>query len=80
MRYIATVDDQTFTIAVPENGHQRTVTLGGRALDVDWQPVGDAPLAVGEAGMSRAGHYSLLIGARSFDVYIQPVADRKSVV
>ena len=45
MRYIATVDDQTFTIAVPENGHERTVTLGGRALDVDWQPVGDAPLA-----------------------------------
>ena len=74
MRYIATVDDQTFTIAVPENGHQRAVTLGGRALDVDWQPVGDAPLAAGEAQMSRAGHYSLLIGARSFDVYIQPVA------
>jgi pyruvate carboxylase subunit B len=74
MRYIATVDDQTFTIAVPENGHERTVTLGGRALDVDWQPVGDAPLAAGEAQTSYAGHYSLLIGARSFDVYIQPVA------
>lgn len=74
MRYIATVDDQTFTIAVPENGHERTVMLGGRALDVDWQPVGDAPLAAGGAQTSHAGHYSLLIGARSFDVYIQPVA------
>lgn len=73
MRYVATIDEQTVTMDLPENGHQREVTLGDRALAVDWQPVGEATLTAGE-GESRAGHYTLLVGARSFDVYIQPVA------
>lgn len=74
MRYIASIDEQTFTIALPENGQQREVTLGERSLPVDWLPVGDMSLATGEAGNSQAGHYSLLVGARSFDVYVQSVA------
>ena len=73
MRYVATIDEQTVTMDLPENGHQREVTLGDRALAVDWQPVGEATLTAGESE-SRAGHYTLLVGARSFDVYIQPVA------
>jgi biotin carboxyl carrier protein len=73
MRYVATLQNQTITIDLPTNGHQRDVTLGNRALAVAWRPVGETSLTVGEASEMRAGHYSLLVGARSFDVYIQPV-------
>lgn len=74
MRYIATIDEHTYTVGLPENGHQREVTLGERPLTVDWLPVGDTSLAGGDTGNSQAGHFSLLVGARSFDVYVQPVA------
>lgn len=73
MRYIATIDDQTYSIGLPENGHQREVTLDERPLKVDWLPVGDTSLVGGDAGNSEAGHFSLLVGTRSFDVYLQPV-------
>ena len=74
MRYITTIDEQTYSVGLPENGHQREVTLDERPLMVDWLPVGETSLAVGDAGNSQAGHFSLLVGARSFDVYVQPVA------
>ncbi|MGE5335184.1 MAG: biotin/lipoyl-containing protein [Nitrososphaerota archaeon] len=74
MRYVATIGEQSHTIDVGDDGHQRETTLDGKPLSVDWRPVGGAALPSGEATGNRAGHYSLLVGSRSFDVYVRPVA------
>lgn len=73
MRYVATIGEQTYTIGLREDGHQREVTLGDNRLTVDWRPVGGAALSTGKDNADQAGHYSLLLGAQSFDVYVQPV-------
>jgi biotin carboxyl carrier protein len=73
MRYVATVGEQTYTIGLQEDGHQREVTLGDNRLTVDWQPVGGAALSAGKDDRDRAAHYSLLLGAQSYDVFVQPV-------
>jgi biotin carboxyl carrier protein len=69
MRYVVSIGERKATLEIDENGHLRAVTLNGDALDVDWQPVG---------GGALAGHYSLLIGSRSFDVYIRAVEGEAS--
>lgn len=73
MRYIATVGEETYTIGLQDDGHQREVTLGDKHLLADWRPVGGATPPAGMLDSSQAGHYSLLIGPNSFDVYVQPV-------
>ncbi len=74
MRYVANVGENTYTIGVQDDGHQREVTLGDRRLTADWRPVGGASLAADGANNAEAGHYSLLVGEHSFDVFVQPVA------
>ncbi len=74
MRYVATIGEQTYTIGLQEDGHQREVTVGDNHLTVDWQPVGGAALSAGKAASDHAGHYSLLLGVQSFDIFVQPVA------
>jgi biotin carboxyl carrier protein len=69
MRYVATLGERQVTLEIGENGHLRAVMLEGQALDIDWHPVGGATLRPGAEG----GHYSLLIGSRSFDVYVRAV-------
>jgi pyruvate carboxylase subunit B len=49
------------------------VTLGDNRLTVDWRSVGGAALSTGIDDRDEAGHYSLLLGAQSFDVFVQPV-------
>lgn len=73
MRYVATVGEQGYAIGVQDDGHQREVTLGDRQLTVDWRPVGGAALPPGGNDSSQAGHYSLLVGELSFDVFVQPI-------
>lgn len=73
MRYVATVGERTYTIGLQEDGHQREATLGDNRLTVDWRPVGGAALSTGIDDRDEAGHYSLLLGAQSFDVFVQPV-------
>jgi biotin carboxyl carrier protein len=73
MHYIATVGERTYTIGLQEDGHQREVTLGDNRLTVDWRSVGGAALSTGIDDRDEAGHYSLLLGAQSFDVFVQPV-------
>jgi len=73
MRYVATVGERTYTIGLQEDGHQREVTLGDNRLTVDWRSVGGAALSTGIDDRDEAGHYSLLLGAQSFDVFVQPV-------
>lgn len=71
MRYVATVGEQAYTIGLQEDGHQREVTLGNNRLTVDWRPVGGAALSAVKDDPAQAGHYSLLLGAHSFDIYVQ---------
>jgi len=73
MRYVATVGEQSYTIGLREDGHQREVTLGDNRLTVDWRPVGGAALSPGKDDPDRAGHYSFLLGSQSYDVFVQPV-------
>jgi biotin carboxyl carrier protein len=73
MHYVATVGERTYTIGLQEDGHQREATLGDNRLTVDWRPVGGAALSTGIDDRDEAGHYSLLLGAQSFDVFVQPV-------
>lgn len=73
MRYVATIGEQTYTIGLREDGHQREATLGDNRVTVDWRPVGGAALSAGTDDADQAGHYSLLLGAQSYDVFVQPV-------
>ncbi len=72
MRYVATVGEHSYTIGLQEDGHHREVTLGDLHLNVDWRLIGTAALPAGQDDVGQAGHYSLLIGDRSFDVYVLP--------
>ncbi|HUY77558.1 MAG TPA: biotin/lipoyl-containing protein [Ktedonobacterales bacterium] len=75
MRYSVTVGDRTLTITLDDDGHHQRVTLDGRAVAVDWRPVGGATLpaagASAEGEQASAGHYSALIGDRSYDIFIR---------
>ncbi len=80
MRYSVTVGDRTLTIALDDDGHSQRVTLDGREVAVDWRPVGGATLGAevtGAAGtegdQAPAGHFSALIGDRSYDIFIRPI-------
>ena len=55
----ATVDGQRHRVEVVGGRGRYTVTLDGRALDVDWQP-GPGPFA------------SLVVGGRSHDIGLEP--------
>lgn len=76
MRYVVSIGERKATLEVDEDGHLRAVTLDGAALEVDWQPVGGAALGAGPGAL--AGHYSLLIGNRSYEVYIRAVEGEAS--
>src|SRR5260370_41547926 len=72
MRYVATIGERQITVEVSESGHVRRVTIDGTEHVVDWQPVGGAALSPGES--ASAGHYSLLVGTRSYDLFVHPFA------
>jgi hypothetical protein len=57
MKYIATVDDQTYEIEINTDGE---ITLDGRRLTMDLQSVAGQPV------------YSLIIDGRSIEAYVLP--------
>jgi biotin carboxyl carrier protein len=71
MRYVASSGERHVTIELGENGQRRHVTLDDTSFEVDWQAVGGAVLRA--APGAAEGHYSLLIGERSFDCYVRSV-------
>jgi biotin carboxyl carrier protein len=73
MRYAASSGDRNARIEVGEDGHVRQITVDNQALDVDWQPVGGAVPQPGGGG--GAGHYSLLVGGRSYEAYVRTVEE-----
>jgi biotin carboxyl carrier protein len=70
MRFVATVGDNRLIIGLEENGHLRRVSLAGQDVTVDWRLVGDSPT---EPTAQRAAHYSVLVGERSYDLYVRAV-------
>jgi biotin carboxyl carrier protein len=76
MRYVATIGERTVTIDLAENGEVRHVTVDGRELDASWRPVGGAAMRAAPGG--QAGHYSLLLGVRSFDVYVRAIEEAEA--
>jgi len=70
MRFVATVGANRLIIGLEENGHLRRVSLAGQDVTVDWRPVGDSPA---EPTAQRAAHYSVLVGERSYDLYVRAV-------
>ena len=65
MRYIASLGDQHFSIALEETGQLRQIELDGTTYAVDWLRVGSVPPLTG------SGHYSLLLNNRSYEVTIR---------
>lgn len=65
MRYVGTIGERQVTVDVEEDGHLREVAVDGVRERADWQPVG---LASWQAG--GVGHFTLLLGAQSFEVHV----------
>jgi biotin carboxyl carrier protein len=73
MRYVATSGERKVTVELADNGGSGHASVDDVAVDVQWQAVGNAVLS-GTLG-AEAGHYSLLVGARSYDVYVHRVSE-----
>ena len=72
MRYIAQISESKHLVELQENGHTREVTLDDRQMTVDWSLVGDTMTSAG-SGDSPTQHYSLLVGAASYEAYARSV-------
>jgi biotin carboxyl carrier protein len=71
MRYVATIGERRVTIELDSNSHERHIIIDGTPLNIDWQQIsGPAP---GMPHGNRAGRYSLLIGSRSYELFVYPV-------
>jgi biotin carboxyl carrier protein len=72
MTYITTINEQTYTIDPGENSQQNSITLNGIEHTIDWRHI--APLADSVTGaISAGGHYSLLIGGQSYDIFVRRI-------
>jgi biotin carboxyl carrier protein len=61
MRYSVTVDEQAFSVEVEQGAQpQWQVSLNGQPIAIDWAQIGP-------------GHFSLLVGERSFEVFLRSV-------
>ena len=72
MPYIATINDQSYTIDTSENKHQHDIRIEGTMQSIDWRQV--APLAADIKGAidwapSEGGQYSLIIEGKSYQVF-----------
>lgn len=72
MRYIVQVGERKHLVELRENGHMREATLDERPISMDWRLVGDAPI-VTVFSDAPAQHYSILIGAASYEAYARTV-------
>lgn len=73
MRYLVTVDDRDISVALDEpDGAETQSEVDGVTTPIDWQVLVAAARA-GGANAEAVGHYSLLIGSTSYDVYARRV-------
>ncbi|HEU0026259.1 MAG TPA: biotin/lipoyl-containing protein [Ktedonobacterales bacterium] len=74
MRYIVTIGERAITVETPDpDGAPERVSVDGAETAVDWRALG-AALGAGD-GETRAGHFSLLAGQASYDVYVRDLGD-----
>ncbi len=70
MAYISSTDGNSHTIDTGENTPQRTITIDGTPVTIDWRKI--APLAAAETGTGThetGGRYSLIINNKSYEVF-----------
>jgi biotin carboxyl carrier protein len=72
MTYITTIHNNTYRVETSENGRHATVALDEIPYVIDWRQI--APLAYAGDHTEAGGHYSLLIGDRSYDVFARRVS------
>lgn len=65
MKYITTVNDQTFLIEVLDEHH---VSVNGKTMEIDFESVNDQPV------------YSLIVNGRSFEGFVYPEDDQWQVL
>ena len=75
MRYIVTVGERTITVETPDpDGAPERASVDGVETVVDWRALG-AALGARGGDEERAGHYSLLAGQASYDVYVRDLGE-----
>jgi biotin carboxyl carrier protein len=68
MPYIATVNNQSYSIDTGEDNPQRDILIDGASHSIDWRHL--APLAPDVKGHSgTGGRYSLIIAGKSYEVF-----------
>ncbi len=73
MRFLVTVDEREVSVALDEpDGAATRAEVDGVTTPLDWRVIAAARALAGSA--DTAGHYSLLLGAASYDVYARPIA------
>ncbi len=74
MRYVVTVGERAITVETPDpDGAPERASVDGVETALDWRAVGGAPMR--EVGGARTGHYSLLAGQASYDVYVRDLGE-----
>jgi len=72
MSYIATIQNQTYTIDTGENGQRRSITIDGVEHAIDWRQIAALTAdAKGQAG--TGGRYSVIIAGKSYDVFARHI-------
>ena len=74
MRYIVTVGERTISVEAPDpDGAPERASVDGVEIALDWRALG-AALGGGDVE-ARTGHYSLLAGQASYDVYVRDLGE-----
>ena len=72
MPYIATTNNQSYTINTGDESQQREITIDGQTYEIDWSQL--APLAAdAKAQIVTGGRYSLLTGGKSYEIYARQI-------
>ncbi|HEU5344961.1 MAG TPA: acetyl-CoA carboxylase biotin carboxyl carrier protein subunit [Ktedonobacterales bacterium] len=74
MRYLVTVDEREISVEMGESGDAAPqANVDGVVTPLDWRVV-TAAVRAAAGGADTAGHYSLLLGDQSYDIYARAVA------
>lgn len=74
MRYTARVGDRVLMVGVEEDGHERAITLDDATFTLAWSPAGANGALTGALDV-MAGHYGILAGPHSYDVFVRPLPE-----
>jgi biotin carboxyl carrier protein len=70
MSYISSTNGNTHRVETGENTPQRTITIDGAPVTIDWRQIASLAAGAGEKGQSAAGgRYSLIINGKSYEVF-----------